>query len=63
MSDDKEDIHTSIMKMKAPTETTKLKSALLDKAVEGNPVMASCLKCKKGIGLHLVLILKFKGNG
>lgn len=50
-SEDKKDIHTtSIMKMKAPTETMKFKSALLDKAVEGNPVMARCLKCKKGNG-------------
>jgi hypothetical protein len=38
------------MKMKAPTKTTKLKSALLNKAVECNPVMARCLKCKKETG-------------
>jgi hypothetical protein len=34
--------------MKALTETMKLKSALVDQAVEANPVMARCLKCKKG---------------
>lgn len=34
--------------MEALTETMKFKSALVDKAVEGNPVMARCLKCTKG---------------
>jgi hypothetical protein len=51
------------MKIKALTETMKLKSALVDNAVEGNPVMARCLKCKKGNEAAFHPYLEIKGNG
>jgi thioesterase domain-containing protein len=35
---------------------------MLDKAVEGNPVMARCLKCKKRIGAAFSPYLAIQGQ-